>query len=105
MTNTQLIALFDTLKNISVYGVRAPEGAKLPYGVVVFGSSDNFAADNKTYAKKQAVAFELYTVKKNESLEAEVEALLDEAEIPWDKDEGYDDGEQFYIIYYSITRR
>ena len=105
MTNTELITILKTIDGVGVYSVRAPEGATLPYLVAVFGQSSNFAADNKVTQKIQGVSLELYTVGKDEATEAKVENKLDQNEIPWDKDEAYDDGEQFYINYYSITRR
>lgn len=105
MTNTELITILKTIDGVGVYSVRAPEGATLPYLVAVFGQTSNFAADNKVTQKIQGVSLELYTVGKDEATEAKVEGVLDTNEIPWDKDEAYDDGEQFYINYYEITRR
>ena len=105
MTNTELVAILKTISGVTFYSVRAPEGAKLPYLVGVFGQTSNFAADNKVTHKIQAVELQLYTEKKDETSEAAVESVLDAYELPWDKDEAYDDGEQFYINYYSITRR
>lgn len=105
MTNTELITVLKTISGVAVYSVRAPEGSKLPYLVATFGQTSNFAADNKVSQKIQGVSLELYTEKKDEATEQAVEAVLDANELPWDKDEAYDDGEQFYINYYSITRR
>lgn len=110
MTNAELVAILSPLASaqtnpIGVYSVRAKEGASLPYLVVVYGTTDNFEADNKVYSKEQGVSLELYTESKDEVSEGLVENLLDTNSIPWDKDEAFDDGEQFYINYYSITRR
>lgn len=105
MTNKELVDILKTIEDLPVFSVRAPEGSKLPYLVLVFGATDNFAADDHVISKKQAVGLELYTVRKDESIEAKVEDCLDENFIPWDKDEAFDDGEQFYINYYDITRR
>lgn len=105
MTNKELVDILKTIEDLPVFSVRAPEGVELPYLVLVFGATDNFAADDHIISKKQAVGLELYTVRKNESIEAKVEDCLDENFIPWDKDEVFDDGEQFYINYYDITRR
>lgn len=105
MTNTELINKLKTLEGVGVYSVRAPFGAKLPYLVVTFGQTDNFVSDNRVTVKKQEISLELYTEVKDETTEAKVEKLLDDNDIPWDKDEAYDDSEQFYINYYDITRR
>lgn len=105
MTNKELVTLLNTVEGVTFYTARAPIGTQLPYGVLVLGSSSNFASDNKVTQKIQSATVELYTEKKDEATEALVEGVLDNNDIPWDKDEGYDDGEQFYINYYSITRR
>lgn len=105
MTNKELIDILKTIEDVPVFSVRAPEGSKVPYLVVVYGATDNFAADDHIISKKQAIGLELYTVRKDEKIEAKVEDCLDENLIPWDKDEAFDDGEQFYINYYDITRR
>lgn len=105
MTNKELLTILGTVSGLTFYTGRAPLGTKLPYGVLVLGPSSNFASDNKVTQKIQTATVELYTEKKDETTEAALEAVLDNNDIPWDKDEGYDDGEQFYINYYSITRR
>ena len=105
MTNTELVTILKTISGVTTYTVRAPEGAKLPYGVLVLGQTSNFTSDNKVTQKIQTCTYELYTVKKDETVEAAVESVLDNNEIPWDKDEAFDDGEQFYINYYTFTRR
>ena len=104
MTNRELITLLKTLRSVSVFSVRASNGAKLPYLVVVYGSSDNFEADNTTYTIEQNVRLELYTEYKNETVEAEVEDLLVQNCLPYQKDEAQDDDQQFYVTYYDITR-
>lgn len=104
MTNRELITLLKTLQSVSVFSVRASNGAKLPYLVVVYGSSDNFEADNTTYTIEQNVRLELYTEYKNETVEAAVEGLLVQNELPYQKDEAQDDDQQFYVTYYDITR-
>ena len=110
MTNTELINILKPLSEaqtnpIGVYSVRAPLGTKMPYLVTLFGGSTNLEADNKVYSKQQAITIELYTKGKDESIEALLETCLDNASLPWSKDEAYDDGQQFYINYYYITRR
>lgn len=105
MTNRELITLLKTLKNVSVFSVRASNGAKLPYLVVVYGSSDNFEADDTTFDIAQDITLELYTTTKNETVESEVEDLLVQNCLPYQKDESFDDGQQFYVVYYSLIRR
>lgn len=110
MTNLELLTILKTLESaetnpIGVYSVRAKLGTKLPYLVVTFGTSDNFFADDKVREKRQNIILELYTKEKNETLEGLVESLLDNNGLPWDKDEAFDDGENFYQNLYYIMRR
>lgn len=110
MTNAEFIAILSPLASsktnpIGVYSVQAKEGAKLPYLVAVFGTSDNFGADDKVYSKRQNIELLLYTANKDEVIEKLVEDTLDNNLIPWDKDEAFDDGENFYQNIYYIMRR
>lgn len=105
MTNAELIAALNTIDGLSFFSLRSPLGTPLPYAVVLYNATDNFEADNISYQKKQNITIELYTQAKDETIEALVESKLDALDIPWDKDETYDDGQQFYINYYNIVRR
>lgn len=104
MTTTELINKLSTIEGLGVYSVRAKDGASLPYAVLVFGSSDNFEADNKTYIKRDNLTIELYSTSKDSVLESKVESVFDYFELPFESDETYDDGQQFYLKYYYITR-
>lgn len=85
------------------YGT-APNGTKLPYIVVNDNGSDNFTADNIVYKPKQGVALNLYTTKKNEALEARIEALLEKLELVWSKSEAIDEDENFVLNTYTFYR-
>lgn len=110
MTNVELLNILKTLTEsttnpIGVYSVQAPLGTSLPYLVVEFGSTDNFFADDSVREKRQAIVLYLYTKGKNETLEGLVESLLDSNSLPWNKDEAFDDSQNFYQNIYYITRR
>ena len=110
MTNTELYNLLKTLEDsttnpISVFSVRTKLGTKLPYLTMLFGGTDNLFADNKVYKGEQEITLELYTLGKDETSESCVEKLLNDNELPWNKDETDDDDGQFYITYYYLTRR
>lgn len=102
MTFAELFALFAEIEELSLYSVRAKSGAVLPYLVGVYGSSDNFEADNKTYSRSMNYILELYTTNKDLTLESKVEKVLIDNEIPFETDEAFDDGQQFYLKYYYI---
>ncbi|MBO7206497.1 MAG: hypothetical protein J6W10_02670 [Kiritimatiellae bacterium] len=104
MTINDLITKLSAIEGLGVYSVRAEVGATLPYSVIVFGSSDNFEADNKTYIKRDNLTIELYSTSKDSVLESKVESVFDYFELPFESDETYDDGQQFYLKYYYITR-
>lgn len=105
MTNAELIAALNTIDGLPFFSLRSTLGTPLPYAVVLYNATNNFEADNVSYQKKQNITIELYTQAKDETTEALVESKLDALGIPWDKDELYDDGQQFYINYYNIVRR
>lgn len=110
MTNAELINILKPLSQaqtnpIGVFSVRAKIGTKLPYLVALFGVSSNLEADNHVYSAQQGVTLELYTKLKDETSEGLVEKTLNDADLPWSKDEAYDDDQQFYVVYYYITRR
>lgn len=110
MTNTELYNILKTLESsqtnpISVFSVRAKLGTKLPYLTIIYGDTDNLFADNKVHQIEQEITLEVYTTKKDETIENLVETLLNNNELPWNKSEAYDDDGQFYLTIYYLTRR
>ena len=62
---------------------------------------DNFAADGKAYFKVDQVHLELYTDKKDPETEKQVEAVLDEHGIFYDRTEVWIESEKLYeVLYY-----
>lgn len=106
MTLAELKAAFDEKfrGNPSYHYGRAPKGTKLPYLVANDNGSDNFEADNIVYKPKQGVSLELYTVSKNEALEAQIEGLLNDLEIIWSKQETQDEDQNFFLNIYEFYR-
>lgn len=99
----ELKGAFETAKFDYYYG-EAKRGAKCPYLVATDNGSDNFAADNRVYTPKQGVALNLYCVKKSETTEASVEAVLDSLDIYWEKSEANDEDGNFYLTIYTFYR-
>ena len=102
MSIQEIYTLLSTIEELSTFSIRAKNGATLPYCVIVSGASSNFFADNKTYSKHGGLVVELYTLDKDESLEAKVEKKFNDNDIPFDSDEARDDSQQFYLKYYYI---
>ena len=64
--------------------------------------SDNFAADGKVYFRVTEVHIELYTDEKNPEVEQQIEAVLDEHSIFYDKTEVWIESEKLYEVLYSF---
>lgn len=73
-----------------------------PFICYLTPGSDNFAADGKVYFKINEFHIELYTDEKSPTLEAELETVLDERGIFYDKTEVWIESEQLYEVLYQF---
>ncbi len=71
-----------------------------PFLCYLVPASDNYSADGRVYYKINEVHIELYTDYKNVELENQVEAVLDENEIFYDKTEVWIESERLYEVLY-----
>ncbi len=78
------------------------ESPRPPFCVYLFPKSDNFAADGKAFFKQDILHVELYTDKKNISLEERVEALFDEYGLFYLKSEVWIQSEKLYEVLYQM---
>ena len=78
------------------------ESPNPPFITYLLPGSDNFAADGKVYFRVTEVHIELYTDEKNPEVEAQVEAVLDEHGIFYDKSEVWIESEKLYEVLYSF---
>ena len=78
------------------------ESPNPPFIAYLLPGSDNFAADGKVYFRVTEVHIELYTDEKNPEVEAQVEAVLDEHGIFYDKTEVWIESEKLYEVLYSF---
>ena len=74
---------------------------QLPYLVWYLPNSRNFAADNKVYARREALNIELYTMRRDFATEAALEAILDAAGLVWDKTSTFLTTEEMYQTLYE----
>ena len=74
-----------------------------PFICYLYDRSDNFSADGKVYLKKNRVHLELYTDKKEVTLEEKVEDVLDQFGVFYDKSEIYIESERLYEVLYQFT--
>ena len=73
-----------------------------PFICYLLPDSDNFAADGKVYFKANEVHIELYTDTKDLSVEQQVETVLDEHGIFYDRSEVWIESEKLYEVLYSF---
>lgn len=73
-----------------------------PFLLYLLPGSDNFAADGRVYYKINLVHLELYTDLKDTDLESQVEAVLDQHGIFYDKTEVWIESERLYEVLYSF---
>lgn len=75
---------------------------KPPYGLYLSMGTDNFGADNITYAVVERAAIELYSVGLDRKSMDKIEQALDSAEIYWDRDAVYIEELRLYQTRYEI---
>jgi len=78
------------------------ESPEPPFICYLLPGSDNFAADGKVYFKINEVWIELYTDKKEVSVERQVEDALDDRGIFYNKSEVWISEERLYEVLYSF---
>jgi hypothetical protein len=78
------------------------EAPKPPFCVYLYPRSDNFAADGKAYFKQDILHVEIYTNKKDLSLEDRAEAVFDEYGLFYAKSEVWIQSERLYEVLYQM---
>ena len=73
-----------------------------PFLCYLLPGSNNFSADGRVYYKISEVHIEVYTDLKDLSVEAAVEAVLDEHGIFYNKSEIWIDREKLYEVLYTF---
>ena len=77
------------------------ESPEPPFVCYLLPGSDNFAADGAVYYKISEVHIELYTDCKDLSVEQQLEAVLDQHGIFYEKTETWIESERLYeVLYY-----
>lgn len=73
-----------------------------PFLVFLFPESDNFGADNRVYQKIDVLNIELYTDRKDPEIEADVEAVLSNHDLFYNKSEVWIESEKMYEVLYQV---
>ena len=78
------------------------EAVEPPFICYLLPGSNNFSADGKVYHKINEVHIELYTDLKDLAVEQQVEDVLDEHEIFYNKSEVWIESEKLYEVLYTF---
>ena len=78
------------------------EAVEPPFICYLLPGSNNFSADGKVYHKINEVHIELYTDLKDLAVEQQLEDVLDEHEIFYNKSEVWIQSEKLYEVLYSF---
>lgn len=78
------------------------ESPEPPFVVFLYPNSSNFAADGRVYFKVSRLNIELYTDRKDVSLEEKVETVLDGCGIFYEKSEVWIESEKLYEVLYEM---
>lgn len=89
-------------KKVAYRAFPKDKAPKLPYICYLETQTQNFTADNKVYEVIQGLDIELYTKTKSPDTESQVEAVLNNNGIVWEKYEDYIEDEEVYMITYEV---
>ena len=78
------------------------ESTEPPFICYLFPGSNNFSADGKVYYKINEVHIELYTDLKDLAVEQQLEDVLDEHGIFYNKSETWIESEKLYEVIYTF---
>ena len=74
----------------------------LPYLVFYYPYSNNAFADDSVFKRVDRLNVELYTKRKSMTDEENLEAVLDDWNMTWQKSETYLDSEKMYEVLYEM---
>lgn len=99
----ELVRMFSEMKLPFAYDHFAEgESPEPPFMVYLLPGSNNFAADGTVYTKINEVRIELYTDKKDLSIEEKVTAVLDKYGIFYNQTEIWIESEKLYEVIFSF---
>lgn len=73
-----------------------------PFVVFYFPNYDHFAADGSVYFKQAILFIEIYTDKKDLTLEEKVEKVLDDYRHYYTKTETWIESERLFLVHYQM---
>ncbi len=103
MTHAEVKEMVESIGLESAYHHFAEgESPDPPFLVFLYPNADNFAADGIVYFSVNVLHIELYTNKKDPDLEEQVETVLTEYGIYYNKSEVWIESECLYEVLYEM---
>ena len=78
------------------------ESPEPPFAVFLFPTSNNFGADNRVWQKINRLRIEVYTDYKQPNIENQIETVLDQHGLYYDKTEVWIQSENLYEVAYEM---
>ena len=104
MTYQEIATMISAMGVPFAYYQFSAKTAQAPPFICFFYSEDaDLIADNINYSKLERLNIELYTDAKDFAMEAVVEGILRNYELPYSKAETYIDSERLYEVIYETT--
>lgn len=103
MTTQDIAAMMELLGIPTAYYQFEDTKVEPPFATFYYPDRDDLAADNSNYAKIPELVIDLCTDNKDFALEAEVEQLLNDHGLVYDKAEAWIETERMYDITYSTS--
>lgn len=103
MTYQEIMEMMQTMDLPFAYDHFAEgESPEPPFVVFLFPSSNNFSADGMVYQKINRLRIEVYTDFKQPNIESNIEAVLDQHGLFYEKNEVWIADERLYEVTYEL---
>lgn len=103
MNQVQMIALLNTIEDVTVYYGYTSPATQLPHIVVSVAQGSNFGADNCVYVQGWDFTVDLYTKNKDAETEKIVKDLLNGAGVYWSRTETFYEDEQCWEVEFTFS--
>lgn len=103
MTTQDIAAMMEELSIPTAYYQFKDTNVAPPFAVFYYPGRFDLIADDRNYVKIPELVIELCTDNKDFALEAEVEQLLADHGLVYDRDEEWNSSEKMYVITYSTS--
>lgn len=102
MNQIQVIQALNSMSSLSWYYDHAPNGTRLPFGVIHCSQPQGVRADDRTLMRRWEFRLDIYTAEKSLDLESDLEEVIEALEVPWTQDENFLDGQDCWEVEYSF---